>query len=459
MRRLLMTGFSLVLTFLAGSSDATAQGWKAGLARATITPTEPTWMAGYAARTSPSEGALHDLWCKALALEGPDGTRAVLVSLDLCGISRPLSESIRAAVRDRCGLDRAGLSLACSHTHTGPVTRENLITMYRMDAEQARRVEEYSRFLQTTIVDAVARSLADLKPADLSHGTGRADFAVNRRENKEADVPKLREALALAGPNDFDVPVLRVRDADGSVKAVVFGYACHCTALSLNQFSGDYAGYAQIEIERAHPGATALFVAGCGADQNPIPRRTVELAEQYGRELAGSVEKVLNGPLRPVSGRLLTTYEEIDLPFATIPGRPVWEEEAQSSNVSVAQRAAAFLRRLDAGETIPPSVPYPVQVWGLGDDLDWILLGGEVVVDYSLRLKRNLGPSRTWVSAYTNDVMAYIPSERVLAEGGYEGDTSMIPYGLPSKWATGVEGRIIDAVRRRIDDLDARRSR
>lgn len=449
----------LLATISSVAAAAGAEGWKAGVATAKITPAMPMWMAGYAARTGPSEGVLHDLWCKALALEDAAGSRVVLVTLDLCGVSRPMAESIREAVRERTGLDRSRLSLACSHTHSGPVTSGNLITMYPLDAEQAGRVEAYSRSLETTILETIVRALGDLRAAEIAWGTGRADFAVNRRENKEGDVPRLREAVALAGPNDFDVPVLRVRGADGALRAVLFGYACHCTVLSINQFSGDYAGFAQVEVEKAHPGATAFFVAGCGGDQNPVPRREVEHAKEYGRQLAREVGRVLGGPLRPVAGALAVTYEEIDLKFAAIPDRAAWEKDATSPNVSLAQRAKAFLKRLDEGKPIPASLPYPIQVWGLGNDLDWILLGGEVVVDYSLRFKRNLGPSRTWVSAYANDVMAYIPSERVLAEGGYEGDTSMIAYGLPTKWAPGIEQAIVDAVGRRVRELRAQQRR
>ena len=113
-----------------------------------------------------------------------------------------------------------------------------------------------------------------------------------------------------------------------------------------------------------------------------------------------------------------------------------------------ANRAKQYLKQLDAGGQIPTTYPYPVQVWRLGDDLDWILLGGEVVVDYALRIKRNLGPSRTWVSAYCNDVMAYIPSRRVLTEGGYEGGGAMLYYGLPSPWDAKVEETIVHEVHR-----------
>jgi hypothetical protein len=188
-----------------------------------------------------------------------------------------------------------------------------------------------------------------------------------------------------------------------------------------------------------------MFVAGCGADQNPIPRRTLELAERYGRQLAGDVETVLAGPMRLIEKGIATAYEEIPLAFAAIPDRERLEKDTHNPSFAIANRARHLLEVLAARGRLEPTYPYPIEVWKL-DDLTWIFLGGEAVVDYSLRIKRNLGSSHTWVSAYANDVMAYIPSLRVLKEGGYEGATSMIPYGQPSPWAETVEEAIIEAV-------------
>jgi hypothetical protein len=449
-RRKLRHGLALLAGALAVAAGSTSEaaGWMAGTGRVAITPRESMWMAGYAARTKTSEGVLHDLWAKALVLEDPAGARVVIVTLDLCGIGSTLSNLVRDAIQEAHRVDRTHVVLACSHTHSGPVVRDNLITMYGLDAEQTRRVETYSLELRKSIASAVGQAMGSLEPAELAWATGCADFAVNRRTNKEADVPALRERLALQGPTDHDVPVLSVRAFGGRIRAVVFGYACHCTVLSAYQLSGDYAGFAQLRLEEAFPGAQAMFVAGCGADQNPLPRRSVEHAESYGKQLAGSVEAVLGGPMRPVSGALAASYEELELSFAGLPTRAQIEAEARSSDVLLAGRAKSLLSRIEADGKLPPTYPYPVQVWRLGDDLTWILLGGEVVVDYSLRLKRNLGSSHTWVSSYCNDVMAYIPSVRVLKEGGYEGATSMIAYGLPSAWSDRVEDDIIQAVGR-----------
>jgi hypothetical protein len=282
-----------------------------------------------------------------------------------------------------------------------------------------------------------------LGPCSVAWGNGQATFAVNRRTNNEADVPRRRDDGGLVGPVDYDVPVLAIRDAQRHPVAVVFGYACHATVLDFFQWSGDYPGFAQKKLEESHPGLTALFWAGCGADQNPLPRRKVEFAEEYGRQLAESVDRVLAGVMAPLEGEIETAYREVDLPFATLPTREDLERQAKSTNRYEAQRGRLLLAQVDSGKPLSPTYPYPVQCWRLGRDLRWLALGGEVVVDYAVRLKGESGRERTWVAGYTNDVMAYIPSRRVLAEGGYEGGGAMVYYGLPTVWAPEVEELIV----------------
>jgi hypothetical protein len=258
----------------------------------------------------------------------------------------------------------------------------------------------------------------------------------------------LRAEGKLQGPNDHDVPVLAVKDASDQLMAVVFGYACHSTVLASYQWSGDYPGFAQIELEKNHPGCQAMFWAGCGADQNPLPRRTVELAMDYGRQLAVAVDAVLGGVMQPVHGRLRTSFREIDLPFTELPTRERIVQDAQSADRYVSARARMLLAGLEAGQPLCPTYPYPIQVWQIGDEIQFVTLGGEVVVDFALRLKAELQGPRTWVAGYSNDVMAYIASRRVLSEGGYEGGGAMVYYGLPTTWAPESEDLIVEEVRR-----------
>lgn len=421
-------------------------GWKAGVAKQKITPEKPMWMSGYASRDKPAEGTLHDLWGKALAIEDDKGNRCVLVTMDLVGIPRDLSIEVCTELMKTHNLKREAICLSVSHTHTGPVVRGNLDTMYGLDAEQSKLIVEYRAVLKKKLVDVAGAAVKDLAPAKLAWNNGRVGFAVNRRNNKEPDVPKLIEEGKLKGPVDHQVPVLRVTDEKEKLRAVVFGYACHATVLSFMQFSGDYPGFAMLELEKAHPDAVALFWAGCGADQNPLPRRKVELAEKYGKELATAVEEILKKEMRPLSGQLRSVYEEIDLPLDELPSRDQILKDTESTNKYIVARAKALLEELKRKGSLSSSYPYPVQVWQLGDGPALVTLGGEVVVDYSLRLKKELGEHNLWVMGYANDVMAYIPSLRVLKEGGYEGASSMIYYGLPTVWGPKVEELIVKTV-------------
>jgi hypothetical protein len=439
-----MTRFTLALAgvFLAAPLFAQEPGWKAGFARANITPPQFMWMSGYGARTAPADGKETDLWAKAAVLQAADGRKLVLVTLDLVGIARDTSLDISKRILEKHKLPRETLALSVSHTHCGPVVGKNLRTMYFLDDANAKLVDAYTDALPGLIMKAVDDAMAALEPVKLTWTTGTAGFGVNRRENKEADVPALREKGQLKGPSDHDVPVLAARDAAGKLKGVVFGYACHATVLSFQKWCGDYPGFAMLDLEKAHPGAVAMFFAGCGADQNPLPRRTVELAKGYGKQLADAVEAVLAKPMAAVAPEFAAVYREIELPLHEIPSREALVKESVSENKFIAARAKMLLKNLDGGGTLPAAYPYPVQTWRLGNDLTLVTLGGEGVVDYSLRLKKELGPN-LWVMGYANDVMAYIPSARVLKEGGYEGATAMIYYGLPSVWGPKVEELIV----------------
>jgi hypothetical protein len=415
--------------------------WKAGVATQVITPARPIWMAGYGNRNHPAEGKETDLFVKALALEDPDGGRIVLVTSDLVGIPRQLSE----AVRRESGLGRDRLMLTVSHTHCGPVLSDNLEDMYPMPPEELVKIGPYTEQLKGWMVDVIRRALRDLQPARLAYGQGKATFAVNRRKPTPKGV--INDANP-DGPVDHSVPVLRVETPDGKLLAVAFGYACHNTTLQFYRWCGDYAGFAQQYIQEKHPGATAFFWMGCGGDANPLPRSTVDLCHRYGHKLADAVEDVLAGKMTPIRGTAVTSYATVSLPLADVLTRERLVEDKASKTYAVRRRAERLLGILESGGKIEDHYRhYPVQAWKLGDGPTWVALGGEVVVDYSLRLKRGLveaGP--LWLTAYANDVMAYIPSARVLKEGGYEADSSMIYYGMPGKWAPQIEEIITDKV-------------
>lgn len=423
---------------------ATAPSWRAGLGREIVTPPAGVWMTGYAARTHPADGTAQELWVKALAVADPAGNRGVLLTLDQCGITKAITDRVSAELQRRHGLPRSALMVNVTHTHCSPWLEGSIAGLRILPPEGLAAAKAYRVQLEEKMVRAADAALTSLAPATISWAEDLATFGINRRENSEKEAPALRAAGKLRGPSDPRVPVLAVRGANDELVALLISYACHNTTLSFYQWHGDYAGCAQAELERRHPKVTVLFAIGCGADINPNPRGSVEFAEAHGKALADAADRALAGPMTRIEGKFSAAHEEITLTFSRKPTeeqlREAREKNQPNKEMYQAWSAAVTEDLRTKGDAIM-SHTYPVQAWRLGN-LSWAALGGEVVVDYGLRLRAET-TGALWVFGYSNDVMAYIPNERVLKEGRYEGETSMIPYGRPGPWSPGLEEKIV----------------
>ncbi len=423
--------------------------WQVGVSRAVITPREPVWLAGYGTKRVP-EGTIHDLWLKVLAVRDTRGKLGVLITSDFQGVPKSVSDRVFTQLQEHLGLERAAVVWAFSHNHCGPRLGDDLQDYYPVEEQQEQLVTQYTERMIQVTVTAVQEASANLAPARLFHATGTATFAVNRRNNPEAEVPRLLAAgIALAGPVDHRVPILIVTTPEKVPRAVLFGYACHPTTMSFAYWCGDYPGFAQIFLEQRYSGLLALFVNTTGGDQNPLPRRELELCRSYGQRLAEAVIEQLERPTAwvEVTPHLEMVFQYVPLAYERVVDRGELQSAAQQPRNAIHQRwAARLLKQLEQGVTFDASYPYPVHVWRLGDQLLWIAMGGETVVDYGLRFSREYGTG-TWVLGYTDDLVAYIPSRRVWEEGGYEGGSFLYEYGRPAyRWAGDVEDRIATAV-------------
>ena len=442
-----------LVALLLTCSPLQAADLEAGVARVQITPPTPYWLSGYAARTNPAATVRQDLWAKALAVSDSERRPVVFVTMDLIGLPRDLADEVIAQARQQFRLERPQVLLNCSHTHCGPTVGRNLNVMFDFSDEEAHRVQRYRDELKTKLVAVIGEALRARAPADLACASGSAGFAVNRRAPSGKG---FRIGVNTDGPVDHTVPVLRVTAPDGRLRAVLFGYGCHNTTLGgdFYEINGDYAGQAAETLEQTHPGATALFLMLCGGDQNPHPRGTSDLARQHGQALAAEVDRVLGGEMRAVRGPIRTAAETVRLDLAPHT-RKTFEDELKDTNKYHQRRARVMLAAYDRGEPIR-DVPYPVQAVRFGKDLAFVALGGEVVVDYSLRTKREFPDENVIVSGYCHDVMCYIPSKRVLQEGGYEPGESMVYYGMPGPFADTVEETVFAGIRRVLRRVGAR---
>ena len=431
-----------VALFLAITAGLFAKDdFSAGVAKVEITPAGPIWMAGYAARNKPSEGVLTPLFVKALAIADGRKERVVLVSSDIIGFPRAISDRIAVECLKRYGLERRQIVLNSSHTHSGPVVWPNLSSMYFLPDGERKKLEDFAQLLVARTVDAVGAALGDLRAARLEVRKGTANFGIHRRVVTEQGV---KLAPNPSGPTDHGVPVLHVRGQDGSTRAVLFAYACHNTTMTgeFYQLNGDYAGFAQAGLEAKLPGATALFFTACAGDQNPEPRSSLELAKQHGQELAAAVLAALDKPGTALSGRVRSAFQLIDLPFQPFE-RKDFEAELQSTNKYAVRRAEVVLKAMDERRQTR-NLSYPLQVVKIGQQ-SLIALGGEVVVEYCPRLRRETQDDSLIVLGYSNDVMCYIPTRKQVAEGGYEAKDSFIYYGQPAPLSGDAEDILVES--------------
>lgn len=381
--------------------------WSAGFATDTITPDpdDAHRLIGFGAREGTMDGVDEDLHVKALALEDETGRRTVLLTYELLFVLPAQRELVAEHCAERWDVERDAVVINPSHTHYAPAygTRPEALDA---DPEQGERLTaEFRARVDETLTAVVDRAFGDLEPARLTHGRSSCAMGMCRRRPKE---DQIHFGPNPDGPTDDDVDVLAV-ETEAGLKGILFGYACHPTAgaANRNMVNGDWAGYAMRYLEEAHPGATAMFLIGCAGDQKAYPQGTQDLVKQHARTLTNAVEVGLEtgdhrvtGPLKVLGGE--TTLDVVD----------------------------------DDGRTAD-EFDYPIQAVAFGSSLTLLSLSGEVMADYARQLKAALdGP--LWVAAYANKC-GYIPTRRVLAEGGYEARRS----GYDGRYAPSTEDRVV----------------
>ena len=428
----------LLLFIVLLCTSALGDTMSVGVARVDITPDYPVRLSGFGFRRAESEGVTQRIWAKALVFADEKEGPAVLIVADNLCVPDEITKEIASRLKDKLKLKLDRLTITATHTHTAPMLKNVCPTLFgtNIPPEHQANIDRYTR----KFVDSLERVALDAAkaaaPAKVEWSIGKVTFAMNRRTK--------------GGPVDHDLPLMTIREPGGKLRAVWFSYACHCVTLSHNKVSGDWAGYAQEAIEHDESGCIALASIGCGADLNPssgVKGDKIELAQDQGKQIGDEVKRSLGGALTNITARPDIRYGRVDLALDTERSRMEWEERAKRSD-AVGHHARVNLAKLDRGETLPTKINYPIQTWVFGDQLAIVFLPGETVVDYSLRIKREF--ERVWVNGYSNDGRCYIPSERVLKEGGYEGGDAMIYYDFPQKFAPGLEQKIMDVVAKQV---------
>jgi hypothetical protein len=354
---------------------------------------------------------------------------------------------VYAAVMREIGLTRERLVLAATHTHYAPEFRPDKALFFKIPPEYAAKIEPTAAKMAAALARVIAESTRCMVPVRLFARRSKAGFAHNRRrEGVKGGNPSTEDTL------DQDVPVLDiVHEPTGLRKAIVFSYACHNTTIPPEdlRYCADWAGFAKAHLERAHNGATAIFVTGCGADQNPEPRGSVELSKEYGTELSVAVhESFVRDNGVEIMGTIRAAMADVELALEPVT-RQTLDAALASDDPPRKVKAKFLMDQMSRGEKLITSYPAPLQVIRLGEQLLWIVMSGETVVDWSLRFKREFADValHVWVSGYCNDMFGYVPTRRIQREGGYEGGRANLWSWVPSPWTDDVEDRVAAGVR------------
>ena len=414
---------------------------KAAATKIDITPPLGVDLQGYASRYKGAESISDPLFARCVVVEDGVGARWALISADVLSFENEDAGRIREIARAALAVPEAHVSVATTHTHSGPA-----LLRLRNFGERDPAYLEY-------VVNAVGRCVKDalgrLQPVVAVSQRGRAGFAVNRRK----PLPDGQIALAPypEGPADHEVTVTAFFPAGEADRgkaglpapvAVVTNYACHPVTLAANyEISADFPGVYARAVESVFPGAVALFLNGASGDINPPAMDGPATTERCGLELAGEVVKLVALAAHAARGRggddarLLWQERSVELLLGELPPREELlqrAEECKSRIEALAGRgdgsvnhwlaikswAEACLAELD-GEPLDRSFEVRLQVAALGDTA-WVFLPGELFVEFGLRIKAASPFAFTHVAGYSNGWVGYIPTEDAFKKGGYE---------------------------------------
>ncbi len=427
-----------------------------GLASTSITPDRPIFMTGFAARTEPSEGAYHDLEASVVALD--DGERRLcIMALDLVGVDEYLLEPIRRRAAE-LGVAPEAMLVNCSHTHCAPACRVVRGSCRKFD-------EAYLSALTETLCGLLEQAVADLQEGTLDFTVGSCTLGINRRR---ADPDGVNAGMLPTPdkPTDMDVPVLRVLDPDGQVRAVVFSYAAHPTTMGGQLIGTDYPGPARDMIRANLPGCLPVFLQGCGGDIKPrnltadgrFAPGSVEIVTEIGHELARAVFAALCGRPEPLGDDLDCVSALAELPSRGTPtGQQLQELEAGGQ---WEQAYAEAVRETIAEQGgLAETLPVEVQVLRIGD-LCLVAFGGEVSCEIGLEIKAKLAGRTVWTLGYSNLLRCYVASLGAHAEGGYEVERSFLYSLHPGPRPLGLKPEsvrvLVDSATGLVGDLSAR---
>jgi len=451
----------LSFVLLAGLMSAVlsaAEPLSSGVAVVDITPPLGYRMAGYYSERR-NTGTHDPLLAKAIVFS-QGGVKAALVECDIVSMPAEVSTPARAAAEKATGISAKHISVAATHSHTGPLFYGPLANLWNEQAAAKKDTAsattfDYPAFLVKQIAAAVEQAAKNARPVKLSAGaTEETRLSFNRRFHMKDGTVKFNpgrnnpDVVRPAGPIDPAVNVLLVADqATGRSLASVANFALHLDTLGGTEYAADYPFYVQQQLAAAMGHSfVSIFATGTCGDINHIdihnnnPLKGIAETERIGSTLGDTIFAALPSLVEQNQPSLAVRQKRIDVAAQHFSDSEIGK--AKERMIKIGTRDLTFLEQVEANKVVDVSqryaggkVPIEVVAIRLSSEAAIVTLPGEVFVELGLAIKQASPFKTTLVVELANDCPAYVPTQKAFAEGSYEIVNSRVAPGGGEKMA------------------------
>ncbi len=416
-----------------------------GVAKETITPWFRVKMSGFAGYTGTTYESIHDdLHARALILEDAERTRALVVALDVLFHDFSLTEEIVRFAEERCGIPRDHVLLNYSHTHNGPALKN-------YDAWECS--PDYDQYLVEAVERCVLRAATTMIEGDISCASVDGDWSISRRLIVDG---RCEFNPNPAGGRDRALQVLRFTDARGDTRSLLFTFPCHpsSTGGTSRAISAEYPGRLCQLADAMRYGCTTLFLQGFGGDAksryavsdegNRFKAADFADIDGMATSMAEAVRRALEADaFEPVDLRLAGRRFTIPLAIDVYPVEYFRKqlEEQEDARSFMADCARYVIDHYDVRQE---QLDLHASILKISGDRCIFALGGEPSYDMGVVLRGAFPRLKIICVGYCDDI-AYVPTDRMIGEGGYEADGSVVEYRLKGRIAPGVDAALIRA--------------
>ena len=412
---------------------------KIGIASIDITPQHPVWLTGYGNRDHKSEGVYQSLIAGAVSITG-DTDEILILTADLIGYDLAYAAAAKNRIAESTGLLPRQVVLTATHTHCAPF-------FYPM-AMPGEVEKGYAEFLLNQLVQVAVSAKNRQVEGTVEFSRGHSEFGVSRR------LPDGKGGVLFApnpdGPMDRDLDTLWFRDTGGALIGSLTIFGCHPTSRGGYLLGGDYPGFLCRALSEQTQ-APSFFATGCAGNIRPwfkgensgFNTPSLEELEAASRRIADEVIQSRQDATPVNAAGLCVTSEFHHLPYAELPDEATFHDRAANHTNPLIRHWASEMLKLSEAGGLPSSCPQEIQVVQFNEEIRAIFLGGEVLTEIGIHIKSALQPATTMTVAYSNGLIAYVPSKETYDLGGYEVDGSHFYFLRPAPFAKEIEDLIV----------------